>query len=84
MEELVIRGNKLVRLSDMAMTFGHDIIGYKKVRRIVRGEVCIDELPVVRRLSTAEVLSMFICGLVMTGLIYSVLVALIGSAPAIQ
>lgn len=84
MEELVVRGNRLVRLSGMAMTFGHDVIGYKKVRRIIGGEVCIDELPVVRRLSTAEVLSMFICGLAMTGLIYSVLVALIGSAPAIQ
>ena len=84
MEELVIRGNKLIRLSNLAMTFGHDVIGYKKVKRIVRGKVCIDELPVVRRLSPAEVVSMFICGVVMTGLIYSVLVVLIGSAPTIQ
>ena len=84
MEELVIRGNKLIRLSNLAMTFGHDVIGYKKVKRIVRGKVCIDELPVVRRLSPAEVVSMFICSLVMTGLIYAVLTVLIGSAPAIQ
>ena len=62
----------------------HGRIGYKKVRRIVRGAVCTDELPVVRRLSPAEIVSRFICGVVMTGLIYSVLVVLIGSAPAIQ
>ena len=31
MEELVIRGNKLIRSSNLAMTFGHDVIGYKKV-----------------------------------------------------
>ena len=82
--EVAIRDNKIIRLNDLAMTFGHDVIGYKKVRRIVRGEVCIDELPVVRRLTAAEVVSMFFCGAVMTGLIYTFICLLIGSAPAIQ
>lgn len=78
--ELVVKNNKVVKMNDIELTL-HEIVGYKNYRRYMNGEMVLVSLPVVKRLSNKDLLSMFFMGLIGCGLFYTFLVLIIGLAP---
>lgn len=75
------KGIMIMDRNDVELSLMYKTVGNKKVSTVMNGERYLVDVPVVTRKTSKELFTLMLCSLIGAGVLYTLMVLMIGLAP---